>query len=93
MPKVTLKFPPCLTRSQIREAYNEGQTRFWLAALDEHGEIDEFINIGRHSAANPLAVNLDIEFGLYLLGCGWGRNKLRKKLRIDLVGCISYEEV
>jgi hypothetical protein len=86
MPKLTLRYPPTLTRAQIREAYNEGQTRFWLASLDRQGEIDKFINIGRHSAANPLAVVLDIDFGLYMLGSGWGRNRLRKKLRIDLVG-------
>lgn len=89
MPKVILKSPPCLTREQIRYAYNEGQTRFWLARLDGQGEIKKFIEIGRHSATNHLAVEVDLKFGDYVLGCGWGRHKLRRKLRVDLLG-VKY---
>jgi len=45
-----------------------------------------FVNFGSHPATYPLKVDIALDFGDYTLGCGFGRNKLRKRFRVDLMG-------
>ena len=75
-----------MTPDQSQNAYNQGQTRFWLALLDDAGEIDRFIKIGDNPAIRGLHLVIDLPYGDYVLGTGYGRCKLRKKLRVDLHG-------
>jgi hypothetical protein len=85
MPTVLLKFPASLTPDQARHAWTEGQNHFWVASEKEDGSYT-FHAIGKHPATYALRAMVDLKFGNYILGCGFGRNKLRKRFRVDLIG-------
>lgn len=88
MPHVQLRYPACLTLEQAKQAWTPGQTRFWVAELDGKGSdiFKRFVDIGLHGARYPIAANVDLPYGWYLLGCGFGHNKLRKRFSVDLMG-------
>jgi hypothetical protein len=71
-----------MTQEQRRMAWREGQTFFWVA----RPELTEFFNIGKHPTHKPLHAEPCLPFGTYVLGCGYGRCKLRKLFRVDLMG-------
>lgn len=50
---VTLSYGACLTPEQARNAYRSRQARFWIARIDEHDDIVEFLDIGVHPAYHP----------------------------------------
>lgn len=82
MPIVSLRYAASLTREQARRAWTEGQRRYWIATPD----FTTFFPIGRQPAIYPLRINIDLPLGSYVLGCGYGQCKLRKRFDIDLMG-------
>ncbi len=86
MPTVRLKYGPCLAMEQVREAYNPRHTKFWVARIDENKAIVSFVDMGKHSACYPLAIDLELPYGSYVLGTGWGRYRLRKYFDVDMFG-------
>ena len=88
MPKVILRCGAALTREQAANAWSEGQRNFYVfQEVLKHGIPDKkFFNIGYHAATVPLAVEIDLPHGEYVLACGYGRCKLRKQFRVDLMG-------
>ena len=100
MPRVTLKHPPCMSSEEVENAPRIGTSRFWVARKGadypsssqhlfdmamEEPEF-EFLPIGNHRADAPLFLQIDMPYGKYVLGCGYGRNKLRRPFEVTLLG-------
>jgi hypothetical protein len=81
MPRVTLKHPAALSKEQARNAWRDGQKYFWIASPDFH-----FVNIGKHPAVYPLHIDVELPYGNYILGCGYGRCKLHRPFVVDMLG-------
>lgn len=71
-----------MTPEQRRSCFSDGQKFFWVA----DPEFKKFYDIGKHPTHHALNAVVDLPFGLYILGCGYGRCKLRKLFRVDLMG-------
>jgi hypothetical protein len=94
MPKVLLQYPPAMTRADADMAYNRGRTRFWVAQPNKSGDgYKRFIPIGNHSAVYPLNALIKMPLGVYILGAGFGRNRLRRKFIVDLAGIKFLEHL
>lgn len=92
MPKVILRCGAALTREQAANAWTEGSKKFWVAKelvtfKDGLYAVDlRFMDIGTHAATVPMNAEVNLPFGEYILGCGYGACKLRKRFRVDLLG-------
>ncbi len=86
MTTITLKHPAALTRDQYDHCYSDGQRHFWVAHKGPEDELRQFVPIGTHCALQPISVTLNMAPGRYVLGCGSGRQKLRRVFEVDLLG-------
>lgn len=95
MPKVLLQYPAAMTRADAEMAYNQGRTRFWIAQphKDDLHSYKRFIPIGNHSAVYPLNILIKVPMGDYILGAGFGRNRLRRRFVVDMVGVKFLEHI
>lgn len=80
--RVILRHPASLTKDQASRAWSDGQKRYWIATEG----MGHFLRIPNCPAIYPLQLEIDIPFGVYILGCGYGANKLRRKFQVDLMG-------
>lgn len=85
MPKVLLKHPAAMTREQAHNELSEGSTFFWVA-VPATNSFKGFVRIGKQKAFYPLNVEIDVPYGEYILGCGTGRNALRRFFTVDMLG-------
>lgn len=76
-----------LTREQSKACYADGQRKWWICAADH--EDPEFISTGQ-AAVYPLDWTGKLHHGDYILGCGTGASKLRRKFRVDAFGFARW---
>lgn len=95
MPKVNLSYPVSLSRDQVDKC-NPSQRHFWIAKVNPK-DLNHYIRFmsipGDHMAIYPLNVTVHLPTGHYVLGCGYGRNKLRRHFEVDLMGVRFLEHV
>lgn len=82
MTTITLRHPPGLNRDQSQACFTSGQRHWWVR--DEYS--NEFLDIGSHMAIYPLCHEINLQPGDYVLGCGTGNFKLRRRFIVDMMG-------
>lgn len=87
MVTVTLHHGPGLTRDQANACYSDGQRKWWICAADH--DQPEFVTTGQ-PATYTLQWTGKLHPGVYILGCGTGLSKLRRKFKVDMLGFAGW---